>query len=152
MATSLILAAFLALGAGAAADAKDAKKEAKGSEPAKPAIQCPAWVYFEPHFWSRHIADASTTEVVQEIDQSGPWIHAKVGASEGYLPVTALSPPPGAAPGHAAAEAYLAKAGITTLDPWIIKYEGGGPTGSRLRGRLEDLRTFIRDGFLDAPK
>jgi hypothetical protein len=148
MTTSLILAAFLALGPGA----KEAKKDAKGTA-AKPPIQCPTWVYFEPHFWSRHIADASTTEVVQEIDQSGPWIHARVGASEGYLPVTALSPPPGSgAPGHDAVEAYLAKAGVTTLDPWIIKYEGGGATGGRLRGRLEDLRTFIRDGFLEAPK
>jgi hypothetical protein len=152
MSTSLILAALLSLGA-SAKDAKkvEAPKPEAGKEASK-AVQCPAWVYFEPHLWSRHIADASTTETVQEIDQVGAWIHVKQGAGEGYVPVTALSPPPGSGPTHDIVEGHLAKAGLTALDAWVIKYEGGGQTGGRFRARLEDLRTFVRDGYLEMPK
>jgi hypothetical protein len=147
--TPVVWAVLLSLGA----DAKKADQPAAAT-PAKPAavVQCPAWVYFEPHLWSRHIADASPTVAIDEIDQTGPWIHIHEANGDGYIPVTALAPPPGVAPARDAVEAYLTAAQLTPLDAWVIRYEGGGTTGAHLRSRLEDLRSFIRDGYLEAPK
>jgi hypothetical protein len=141
MRTPLVLAALLSLGGAA-------KKE---PAPASAPVHCPTWIYFEPHFFSRHIADVPPGAGAQIQDEPGPWVKVKVGSLEGYAARGALAPPPGTGPGHESTAALVKKDNLVNVDAWVIRYEGDR-NGARLRARLEELPAFLREGDLEEAK